>query len=103
MFSNSPQTLSAFAIAPRKTPKPLTVQARAAATLKAAATRVARGTESKKKKALISGNVTGATLVPITTPVTSAPAATPAVAPTPATPATSNGASTGAAATATHP
>jgi len=97
-FSNAPTTLNAFAIAPRKKAKPLTVEARAAATAKARATRLARGTESKKQKATISGNVTGVTITPVTsstvTPSTGAPAvgavvatpiATPPVAPAPVT------------------
>jgi len=77
-FSNAPTTMNAFAIAPRKKAKPLTVEARAAATAKARATRLARGTASKKKKAAISGDVTGVTITPTTsstvTPSTGAPA-----------------------------
>ncbi len=53
MFNNVPTTLAAFAIEPRKSPKPLSVEARAAATAKADATRKARGTTSKKQKAAI--------------------------------------------------
>jgi len=98
-FSNAPTTLSAFAIVPRKTPKPLSAVARAAATAKAKATRAARGTTSKKQKALISGNVTGVTITPTTSPEPASPAATPPAAPPPVTPA----ASSGAAAAATAP
>lgn len=48
-----PTTLAALAIVPRKTPKPLSVEALAARTAKADATRKARGTTSKKQKAAI--------------------------------------------------
>ena len=98
-FSNSTVTLNEFAIAPRKQPKPLTPEALAARAAKAKATRLARGTTSKKKKAQISGNVTGVTITPITEPAASAPAATAPAAPSPATPATGGSA---AAAPATH-
>jgi len=89
MFNTVPETLSAFAIVARKPPTPLSTEARAAATAKAKATRIARGTTSKKQKATISGNVTGVTITPVTTPVVVA-GATPA-APTPASPVTSGG------------
>jgi hypothetical protein len=81
MFSTVPTTLSAFAILPHKIPKPLSSEARAAATAKLRATRIARGTTSKKEKAKISGGVTGVTITPTTTASASTPAATPA--PTP--------------------
>jgi hypothetical protein len=68
MFSNATNTLEAFEIAPRKVPTPLTADQRAAATAKAKATRVARGTTSKKAKAVITGNVTGVTITPVTAP-----------------------------------
>jgi len=77
MFKNDPQTLGDLAIAPRKSPKPLSAEARAAANAKGKATRIARGTASKKQKALVSGNVTGVNIVPITSsaaPATAAPA-----------------------------
>ncbi len=53
IFSNSPTTLADLQIAPRKTPKPLSTQVRAARGAKAEATRRARGTTSKKQKAAI--------------------------------------------------
>jgi len=97
VFSNSPTTLAELQIAQRKTPKPLSTEARAARAAKAKATREARGTTSKKQKAVISGNVTGVNIVPITassaTPAanaTPAPVATPSAAAPPVTPA-SNG------------
>ena len=74
MFENAPTTLAALAIAPRKSPTPLSAAARAAANAKMEATRKARGITSKKQKAQVSGNVTGVTI----TPVTSSPAASPA-------------------------
>jgi hypothetical protein len=76
-FKNAPTTLADFAITPRKAPKPLTAEARVVAKAKAQATREARGTGSKKEKAAITGNVTGVTITPTTTPA--APAATPLV------------------------
>jgi hypothetical protein len=109
MYSGATTTLSAFAIAPRKLAKPLTTEARAAATAKLRATRLARGTESKQKKALITGNVTGVTITPVTTGSAPSPAVVPAVAPTPAAPPsgaagqTSTGATPATAAAPTHP
>jgi hypothetical protein len=76
-FSNVPSTLAEFAMVPRKVRAPLTTAARLAADVKAAATRKARGTTSKKQKALITGGVTGVQIIP-TTPV--APATAPAAA-----------------------
>jgi hypothetical protein len=67
MFSNNTTTLAAFNLTPKKPRQPLSVEARAAATAKARATRIARGTESKKK-AEVSGNVTGVTITPVTNP-----------------------------------
>ena len=51
MFSNNPTILDTFKIAPRKPRTPLTAAARLAATEKAKATRLARGTMGKKQKA----------------------------------------------------
>ena len=67
-FENAPETLATLAIVPRKTPAPLSTAARAAANAKRAATRKARGITSKKQKALLTGNVTGVTITPTTTP-----------------------------------
>ena len=94
MFSNNTTTLAEFAIVPKKPRVPLSLQARAAATEKARATRLARGTESKKKKAAVTGNVTGAIITPVTstssTPTSSPSAATsPPVGSSVTTPATS--------------
>jgi hypothetical protein len=81
MFSNNTTTLADFMIAPKKPRVPLSVEARAAATAKARATRLARGTESKKKKATVTGNVTGVTITPATNPAPAPASPTPAVTP----------------------
>jgi hypothetical protein len=78
-FNNNTTTLAAFDIQPKKPRQPLSPAARLAASAKAKATRAARGTGSKKQKATISGNVTGVSVTPITTP---APTPTAASAPT---------------------
>jgi hypothetical protein len=52
MFSNQQNALSDFEITPKKVPAPLSAAKRAAATAKARATRIARGTTSKKQKVL---------------------------------------------------
>jgi hypothetical protein len=72
-YCDSPTTLTAFDIQPRKSPKPLSTEARAAATAKLRATRAARGTTSNKEKATISGDVTGVTITPVTKPTTAGP------------------------------
>ncbi len=54
------------------------------------------------QKAKISGNVTGVTIVPITSPASPAPAAATPAAPTPATPATGSGPVTATGTTAAH-
>lgn len=79
MYKFAPATLLALAIEPKKSPKPLSAEARTAANAKAKATRAARGTTSKKQKAQLTGNVTGVTITPITSGTAAAtPAATPA-------------------------
>jgi len=80
MFKNAPATLAALDIAPRKPRAPLSAEERVAANAKMAATRKARGITGKKQKALVTGNVTGVTIVPITSTAT-APAATGPVVP----------------------
>jgi hypothetical protein len=74
MFSNQQNTLTAFEILPKKVPVPLTAAKRAAATAKAKATRLARGTTSKKQKATVTGDVTGVTITPVTAPAAALPA-----------------------------
>ena len=71
-LGSSPTSLAVYGIKPHKEPTPLTSEQEVAKAQKAAATRKARGTLSKKQKAAIHGTV---------------PAATPAPAPAPATPA----------------
>ena len=95
MFSNAMNTLTAFEILPRKVPVPLTAAKRAAATAKAKATRIARGTASKKAKALVTGDVTGVTITPVTSAAAAPPPAqapTVTVVPSPAAPAVPVGA-----------
>jgi len=85
MFGTATDTLALFGLEPRKAPAPRTGPEIAAAAAKAEATRIARGTTSKKKKLAVTGNVTGVTVTPITTPVAAPPAqpatATPTAAP----------------------
>jgi len=112
MFSNNTTTLAAFEIAPKKPRQPLSAEARAAATAKARATRIARGTTSKKQKAEVSGDVTGVTITPVvaksatsagsapqpSTPVATSPTGASSTVSTPATPAASGGAAPAASA-----
>ena len=93
MYANAPDTLAVFGLEPQKVPAPRTTAEKAASAAKAKATRIARGTASKKAKSAITGNVTGINIVPITAPTAAAPAqpvnaqpATPAAAPPAATP-----------------
>ena len=75
-FNNAAQSLADFGLQPPKARTPLTSEQKTAATVKALATRKARGTTSKKQKLAISGHVMGVTVTPITQP-----AASPAVQP----------------------
>ncbi len=84
-FANATQTLADFGIAPPKARTPLTAQQLAARAAKAKATRVARGTTSKKKKLAVKGDVTGVIVTPVTAPTAATPAApVPPVTPAPA-------------------
>jgi hypothetical protein len=85
MYANAPDTLAVYGMEPRKVPAPRTAAQKAATAAKAAATRIARGTASKKAKSVITGNVTGVTITPVTAP-TAAPTVQPVTA-QPATPA----------------
>ncbi len=100
-FANTPAALDALAITPRKSPKPLSAEARLAATAKARATRIARGTTSKKEKAKISGGVTGVTVTPVTSGTAASMASSTGStgAPAPSTSPASPGAGLGATAT----
>jgi hypothetical protein len=89
MYSNSPTMLASFGLVPRKTPKPLSAEARAAAEAKAKATRTARGTKGKVEKAAITGNVSGVTITPVLIPTAAASSASAGTAPAPITPAPS--------------
>jgi hypothetical protein len=64
VFRNKPAVLADFGIYP-KARAPQTVEARAAANAKRAATRVARHTMGSKQKKAIKGGVTGVTIVPV--------------------------------------
>jgi hypothetical protein len=93
-YGSSPDVLADFGISP-KARTPLTVEAKAAAAAKRAATRAARHTLGTNQKKAIKGDVTGVLVTPIT-------ASHPTVAPSGATaPATSTG--TTAASTPTAP
>ncbi len=74
--------LGDFGLGPRKVPAPVTAEKRVAATAKAKATRIARGTTSKKQKLAIQGNVSGVIVTPVTVSTSSpSPAAQAAAAP----------------------
>jgi hypothetical protein len=90
-FSKSPDVLADFGLAPKKARTPLTVDAKAAAAAKRAATRAARNTMGSKQRKAVKGDVTGV----VVTPVKAAP-----VAATPAGPSAPNGGTT--AGTAPH-
>ena len=92
-FSNATQTLADFGLRPPKAPEAQTSAQLAARAAKAKATRLARGTTSRKQKLTVKGNVTGVAVTPITTPV--------ATVATPPAPTVSNTPSTPAAGTAT--
>ena len=74
-FSNATQTLADFGLTPPKARTPMTAAQLAARAAKAEATRLARGTTSKKKKLAVKGNVTGVTVTPITASTSASPAA----------------------------
>ena len=106
-FSTSPDVLADFGITSKARELP-TVEGKAAAVAKRAATRTARHTMGAKQKAGVKGDVTGVVVTPVTapSPVVTAPSSPtapatsvgPAAASSPASPATS-GASAVAAAT----
>jgi hypothetical protein len=90
-FASATQTLADFGLTPPKARTPLTTEQKAARAAKAKATRLARGTTSKKQKLTVKGNVTGITVTPVTAP-TAAPTTTvapasPVTPPSPASPA----------------
>ena len=84
-FAGASQTLADFGLAPPKARTPLTAEQLAARAAKAKATRIARGTTSKKKKLGVKGNVTGVVVTPVTAPTPATPASpAPPVTPAPA-------------------
>jgi hypothetical protein len=91
-FGTQADVLADFGVPPKKVPAPLTVEQKAAAAAKRAATRAARGTKSAKAKKGIKGAVTGVVVTPI---VAGAPVVQSPTAPTAAP---GNGAATGGAA-----
>jgi hypothetical protein len=92
-YGTSPDVLADFGISP-KARTPLTVEAKAAAVAKSAATRAARHTMGTRQKKGVKGDVTGIILTPV-----KAPAPTVAAPSSPTPPATSTGT---AAATTPH-
>ena len=64
-YGSAPDVLADFGIHP-KTRTPLTVEAKAAASAKRAATRAARNTMGSKQKLDVKGDVVGITVTPIT-------------------------------------
>ena len=85
-FANATQTLVDFGLTPPKARTPLTTEQRAARAAKAKATRIARGTTSKKQKLAVKGDVTGIAVIPVTAPTAAKPSAQP-VATAPSAPA----------------
>ena len=79
-FGGQPQVLADFGIQPKARAQ-LTVEQKAAAAAKRAATRAARGTKGPKAKKAVKGDVTGVTITPttaaarVTPPATSSPTA----------------------------
>ncbi len=86
-YGNDPQTLADYGLQPAKAAKPRSGEQNAAAAAKAKATRIARGTASKKQKLAVKGNVTGVVVTPVTAPEATSPSAQPASATPGATPA----------------
>ncbi len=66
-FGNSPDILADFGLPPKKERTPQTVEQKAAAAAKRAATRKARGTVGSRKRKTIKGTVTGVEITPVTT------------------------------------
>jgi hypothetical protein len=95
-FSNSPDILADFGLKAKKARTPLTVERKATAVAKNAATRSARGTKGAKQKLEVTGAVTGVVVTPVTaakpgpaaavTSGTSTPAGSPVASVTPAPP-----------------
>jgi hypothetical protein len=72
-FSQSPDVLADFGLKPRKATTPLTNDQKALAAAKRKATRAARHTMGKVQKKVVTGDVTGVVVTPITAPKPTAP------------------------------
>jgi len=71
-FGSSPDVLADFGIT-RKSPAPITLEAKAAAAAKRASTRAARHTMGPKQKLAVVGDVTGVVVTPVRAPAPSVP------------------------------
>jgi hypothetical protein len=102
-YAGSPDVLADFGITP-KVRGTATVDAKAAAVAKRAATRAARHTMGSQQKKAVKGNVTGVVMTPVTEPVAANPPAAAPAAPanTAAPPATTTAAPTQAPAPASN-
>ena len=87
VYGSQPDVLAEFGLQPKKVRTPATVQAKAAAVAKRAATRAARHTMGSVQKQAVKGDVTGV----VVTPVTSASAPTVTTPGNPSAPVTSGG------------
>jgi hypothetical protein len=86
VYGSQPDVLAQFGLQPKKARTPATVQAKAAAVAKRAATRAARHTMGSVQKKVVKGDVTGVVVVPVT-----APAPTVATPSSPTAPVTNGG------------
>jgi hypothetical protein len=75
-FSESPDVLADFGIAPKKARTPMTAEAKAAANAKRKATRAARGITTQAERMAKTGNVVGVTITPVVAPASPAPVVT---------------------------
>jgi hypothetical protein len=81
LLGNAPSTLAELGLAPRKAPTPLTVEQKATAAAKRAATRAARHTMGSVQKKAVTGDVKSVVITPV---AASAPSATSPAAAAPA-------------------
>jgi hypothetical protein len=82
-FGNQPDVLADFGLVPRKAATPLTVEQKATAAAKRAATRAKRNTMGAVQKKSVKGTVTGVTITPIAAPEPVAPVTATPTAPIP--------------------
>jgi hypothetical protein len=92
-FSQSPDVLADFGLTPRKARAQLTVEQKAAAVAKRAATREARHVMGRQQRKAVKGGVTGVIVTSVTVPHPQPVASGPSG---PGTPATSEGAAVAA-------